>query len=170
MIYLIVLIIIIVLGLGYQKFRGAQALTFTHIDVAGLSLEEIVAIGTRASGSLSGRMIGATPTAKRTASGAEWQAQIRGSVMSFTAEPLPDGSGYRVGGVATKMRIAQTRIGSESGIWGLSKAITNSIYRLLGIPHNAPPMVSRRKRVLAAISKAGAVIEPTPAAVPVADG
>ena len=40
MIYLIVLIIIIVLGLGYQKFRGAQALTFTYIDVAGLSLDE----------------------------------------------------------------------------------------------------------------------------------
>jgi hypothetical protein len=152
MIFLVVIILIIVAGIGYQKFRGNQALTFMHIDVTGLTLDEIVKIGGKASGSLAGRLVGSTPNARRVVDGAEWHAQIQGSVMSFRAEPLPDGGGYRVGGAASKMRIGQTRIGSNQGIWGLSKAITNAIWRLLGIPHNAPALVRRRKRVLRAIA------------------
>ena len=169
MIYLVIIILIVLGGLGYQKFRGNQALTFTHIDVAGLTLDEIVQIGTKASGSLAGRLVGSMPSARSVDGGTEWHAQIQGSVMSFRAEPLPDGGSYRVGGAATKMRIAQTRIGSNQGIWGLSKAISNAIYRALGIPHNSPALVRRRKRVLRAIAHAGTVLE-APEPVPVADG
>src|SRR5581483_3230042 len=91
-----------------------------------------------------------------------WQAQTQGSVMAFSAEPLPGGSGYRVGGAATRMRIAQVGIGSNQGIWGLSKAMTNAIYRVLGIPHNSPALVRRRKRVLTAIANAGTVLGSAP--------
>ncbi len=89
--------------------------------------------------------------------------------MSFSATLLPDGNGYRVGGAATRMRIGQTRIGSDRGTWGLSKAITNAIFRALGIPHNAPALVRRRKRVLRAVANAGTIIEATPAAAAVAE-
>lgn len=171
MLFLLVIVLIVVGGLGYQKYRGTQALTFIHVDVAGLTLDEIVAIGSKASGSLAGRLIGNKPTARRVEGGVAWDTQIQGSVMSFSAEPRPDGNGYRVGGAATLMRIAQTNIGSNQGIWGLSKAISNAIYRMLGIPHNASALVRRRNRVLRAITNAGTVIlPPEAAAVPVAGG
>ena len=168
MIYLVIILLIIAAALGYQKYRGTQALTFTHVDVTGLTLDEIVTIGSKTSGSLTGRLMGNTPAARRTNGGAEWHAQIQGSVMSFSAAPLPDGDGYRVGGAATTMRISQNRIGPDHGTWGLSKAITNAMFRAMGIPHNAPALVRRRKRVLRAIANAGTVIEPQPAAVAVA--
>lgn len=162
MIVLLVIVLIVVGGLAYQKYRGTQALTFTHIDVAGLTLDQILEIGGKASGSLAGRLAGSRPAMRRTGDEAEWQAQIQGSVMSFSAEPLPDGSGYRVGGAATKMRLAQVRIGSDRGLWGLSKALSNAIYQILGIPHNSPALVRRRKRVLSAIANAGTVIGSAP--------
>jgi hypothetical protein len=169
MIVLIIVLLAFVALLGYQKFRGMQALTFTHVDISGLTLEEIVAIGTKASGSLGGRLMGGVPTARRTSNGVEWQAQIRGSVMAFRVTPLPSGTGYRVGGVATKMRIARTNIGSDNGIWGISKAMSNGLMVLLGIPHNSPALVHRRNRVLRAVANAGAVIPQAPA-IPVAGG
>jgi hypothetical protein len=169
-IYFVLLILVVVVGLGYQKYRGNQALTFTHIDVSDLTLDEIVNIGCKASGSLAGRLVGSMPSARRTEDGAEWQAQIRGSVMSFSAAPLPNGIGYRIGGAATKMRVAQVHIGSDQGIWGLSKAMSNAIYRALGIPHSPGALVQRRKRVLRAIANAGTALEPSPAALPAAGG
>jgi hypothetical protein len=164
MIIVIIFLLVFVAALGYQKFRGTQALTFTHVDISGLTLEEIVAIGTKASGSLGGRLMGGTPTARRTSSGVEWQAQIRGSVMAFRVTPLANGTSYRVGGVATKMRIARTNIGSDSGIWGISKAMSNALMVILGIPHNSPALVHRRNRVLRAFANAGTVIPPAPVA------
>ena len=170
MLVLVIIVLVIVAAMGYQKYRGVQALTFTHVDIAGLTLDEIVSVGTTASGSLAGRLTGGTPTAQRTDGGATWRAQIQGSVMTFSAASLPSGQGYRVGGVATTMRIGQNRIGSNQGLYGLAKAITNVIFRVLGIPHNAPALVRRRNRVLRAITNAGTVIEPEPAPVPLAEG
>ena len=169
MIVVIVILLLFVALLGYQKFRGVQALTFVHVDIAGLALDEVVAVGTRASGSLTGRLTGATPTARRVNGGAEWQAQIQGSVMAFRVTPLPNGAGYRIGGAATKMRIAQTNFGSNRGIWGISKAMSNALMAILGIPHNSPALVRRRNRVLRAVANAGGVIPQAPAA-PVARG
>jgi hypothetical protein len=169
MIVVIIFLLLFAALIGYQKFRGVQALTFTYVDVSGLALEEIVAIGTRASGSLAGRLTGGTPTAQRVNDGAEWQAQIQGSVMAFRVTPLPNRTGYRVGGAATKMRIARTNIGSDQGIWGISKAMSNGLMAILGIPHNSPALVHRRKRVLRAVANAGTVIPQAPAA-PVASG
>jgi hypothetical protein len=160
MVFLVILVLIIIAGMGWTKYQGTKALTFTHVDVAGLSLDEIVAIGGKASGSLTGRLTGNTPTARRTGNGgAEWQAQVQGNVMEFSVQPLPGGRGYRVGGVATLMRIAQVRMGSNQGIWGLSKAISNAIYRVLGIPHNPSALVRRRNRVLRAITNGGTAID-----------
>jgi hypothetical protein len=171
MIVVIVLLLLFVALIGYQKFRGMQALAFTHIDISDLALEEIVAIGTKASGSLAGRLMGGTPTARRVNDGAEWQAQIQGSIMAFRVTPLPGGNGYRVGGAATKMRIARTNIGSNQGIWGISKAMSNGLMAILGIPHNSPALVRRRNRVLRAVANAGTVIPPAPApATPVVSG
>lgn len=162
MIILLLIVLVLIAGLAYQKYRGTQALTFTHVDVAGLTLDQILEIGGKASGSLAGRLTGSKPAARRAGDGIEWQAQIQGSVMAFSAQPLPDGNGYRVGGAATKMRIAQVRMGSNQGIWGLSKAISNAIYLALGIPHNSPALVRRRQRVLNAIANAGTVLNSDP--------
>jgi hypothetical protein len=158
MIFLVLLVILVIGGLGYQKYLGTKALTFTHVDVTGLSLDEIIAVVGKAAGSLTGRLTGNVPSVRRNGDAAEWQAQIQGSVMAFSAEPLP-GGGYRVGGAAVKMRVAQVRFGPDQGLWGLSKAMSNAIYRLLGIPHNSSALVRRRKRVLNAVSCAGIVIE-----------
>jgi hypothetical protein len=79
--------------------------------------------------------------------------------MEFSVQPLQNGRGYRVGGAATLMRIAQVRIGSNPGIWGLSKAISNAVYRVLGIPHNASALVRRRNRVLRAITNGATAID-----------
>jgi hypothetical protein len=166
MIFLILVLLAFAGGLGYQKYRGNQALTFTHIDVTGISLEQIVAVGGKASGSLAGRLTGNTPGARLADGGAEWQANVQGSVMSFRVDPLPGGQGYRVGGAATTMRIGQTRIGSDNGIWGLSKAMSNALFRMMGIPHNAPALIRRRKRVLRAVANAGTLVEATPVAEP----
>jgi hypothetical protein len=169
MIVVIIFVLLFVAVMGYQKFRGMQALTFTHVDIAGLTLEEIVEIGTKASSSLAGRVMGGTPTARRVSNGVEWQSQIQGSVMVFRVTPLPNGTGYRVGGAATKMRIARTNIGSDRGIWGISKAMTNGLMAVLGIPHNSPALVHRRHRVLRAVANVGTVIPQVPAA-PAASG
>ena len=164
MIVIILFVLLFVAAMGYQKFRGMQALACTYIDVSGLALEQIVEIGTSSSGSLAGRLMGGKPTARFVNGGAEWQAQIHGSVMAFSVSPLANGNGYRVGGAATKMRIARTNIGSNQGIWGISKAMSNGLMVLLGIPHNSPALVSRRKRVLRAVAGAGIVIPSAPAA------
>jgi hypothetical protein len=164
MIFLVLIIVIFAAALGYQKFRGVQALTFTHVDVTGLTLEEMVQIGGKASGSLAGRLTGGMPNARRVDGGAEWETRIQGSVMSFSVEPLPAGGGYRVGGAATKMRISQNNIGSNQGTWGMSKAITNALFRMMGIPHNAPALVRRRKRVLQAVANSGTVLQSADAA------
>jgi hypothetical protein len=169
MIVVIVFLLLFVALMAYHKFRGMQALTFVHVDISGLTLDEIVAIGTRASGSLAGRLTRGTPTARRVDDGAEWQAQIQGSVMAFRVTPLPNGAGYRIGGAASKMRIARTNIGSDRGIWGISKAISNGLMAILGIPHNSPALVHRRNRVLRAVANAGAVIPQAPVA-PAASG
>jgi hypothetical protein len=160
--FIVIIVLACVAGLGYQKFRGIQALTFTHIDLTGLSLDEIAEIGGKTSRSLGDRLTGRTPAVRRSGSSAEWDVQVRHSVMAFSARPLPDGQGYRVGGAATKMRIAQANIGSDRGYWGLSKAMANGLYRTLGIPENSGSLVSLRKRVLRAIANAGTVIEPMP--------
>jgi hypothetical protein len=160
MIVLVIFVLIVIGGLGWAKYQGTKALTFRNVDVTGLSLDEIVAIGSKASGSLAGRLRGNMPAARRTGNGgAEWQVQVQGSVMEFSVQPLPNGQGYRVGGAATLMRIAQVRMGSNQGIWGLSKAISNAIYRVLGIPHNPSALVRRRNRVLRAVANGGTVIE-----------
>jgi hypothetical protein len=159
MIVLVIIVLIVIAGMGWTKYQGGKALTFTHVDVAGLSLDEIVAIGSKASGSLAGRLRGSLPAVRRTGNGgAEWQAQVQGSIMEFKVQPLPNGRGYRVGGAATLMRIAQVRMGSNQGIWGLSKAISNAIYRVLGIPHNPSALVRRRSRVLRAVTNGGTAI------------
>ena len=160
MIYLIIIVLIAILPLAYQKYMGNRAMTFTYINVAGLTLDEIIAIGTKASGSLAGRLTGNAPVVRRSASGATWDAQSRGGILSFQVEALPDGSGYRVGGAASSLKVAEVRIGSDRGIWGLSKAISNSIYRLLGIPKHASSLAHRRKRALRAIANAGSVVQP----------
>jgi hypothetical protein len=161
-IFIVIILLVCVAGLGYLKFRGIQALTFTHIDLTGLSLDEIVAIGGNASRSLGDRLTGRTPAARRAGSGAEWSVGVRHSVMAFSVKPLPDDKGYRVGGVATKMRVAQVNFGSDRGYWGWSKAMTNGIYRMLGIPENAPGLVRLRKRVLRAIANEGTLIPAAP--------
>jgi hypothetical protein len=168
MIFLILIILIVVGGLGYQKFRGTQALAFTFVDVTGLTLDEITTIGTKSSRSLAGRITGAAPAVRQTADRAEWTLQTRGGEMAFRVDPLPGGAGYRVGGAATAVRIGQTTIGSNRGTWGLAKAMSNAIYRALGIPQNASQLVSRRKRVLGAITAAGTVVAPASSVDPVA--
>jgi hypothetical protein len=159
-IFIVILVLVVVLGLGYQKFRGIQALTFTHVDITGLSLDEIVAIGTKASRSLSDRLTHRKLAARRINSGAGWDVAIRGSVMAFSVNLLPDSKGYRVGGVATKLRIAYTPLGAN--LFAMAHAMTNCILRLFGIPRNASQLVALRKRVLRAIANEGAVIQAPP--------
>lgn len=160
---LVFLVLIAVGGIVWLKYQGGRAMNMIYTDVRHLTLNEIVDVGTRASGSFlqravtaGGRLdrtLGRVPVRATDAGDAEWEITSRGGVMAITVTKLPEEPGYRVGGAASAMRIAQ-RSTSFGGIWGMSTAMTNAIFAALGVPHNPGRLIRQRKRVLQAVETA----------------
>jgi hypothetical protein len=152
---LIVLLIALVGSLALLKYLGSLAMRPTEIEVGDLTLDQIVELGTRSSHGRLRRMFG-KPTANRTADGgAEWTIRTGAGVMGVRVSPTP--IGYRVVAQALTMRIAQHQgwINLDT-TWGRSKLLTNWLFAALGIPHNPRKLLSQRKRVFRAITKAAA--------------
>lgn len=94
----IVLLAGLALPLGYHRYMGVRATRHVSIDVACLSLDQIVDIGTRSSASA------AQPYAAEDGA-VEWRTQSNGGVMLYRVFPLPDYLGFRVESWATIARL-----------------------------------------------------------------
>lgn len=158
---LIVLLVLLVVPLALLKYLGTLALRPAEIEVAGLTLDQIVEVGTRSSHNWARRMLG-RPSANRTADGAEWAIRTGAGVMGVRVSRTP--AGHRVVAQALTVRIAQHEgwINLDT-TWGKSRLLTNWIFAALGIPHNPRKLLRQRKRVFRAITKAAAGAVPAPA-------
>jgi hypothetical protein len=176
---LIVLLIIIIVALGLLKWQGMRAMSWRGIDVSGLTADQIADIGTKASESMFRRVRGRAAVYQMPDGGLTWYARNGGGVLSFIVTPLTDGRGYRIEGRAEEMKTAQHRITIEGwrgrdgefipdlrSDYLKAKIITNWIFWKLGIPSNARALLSRRRKTLNAIARAGqpvpAIASPTP--------
>lgn len=163
MIVIVFLMLIVIGGIIWLKYQGGRATSMIYTDVRCLTLSEIIDIGTRASGSFLQRAVTAGGRLDRSLgrvrvratgdSDAEWEITSRGGVMAITVTKIPGKPGYRVGGAASVMRIAQ-RSTTFGGIWGMSTAITNAIFAVLGVPRSPGRLIRQRKRVLQAVETA----------------
>jgi len=122
------------LALGYHRYMGARATRHVSIEVACLSLDQIVDIGTKSSISMVKRAVG-RPQPYAAADGAvEWRTQSKGGVMLYRVLPLPDYLGFRVESWATTVTITRMQ-GSQD-------------------------LLRRRRRTLEAIARAGLPVPP----------
>lgn len=164
---LLILLLALVLDLGFLKYMGIRAMRIVSITVSGLTLDEVVAIGTRSSHSFPRRMFG-RPTARSTADGgAEWDIRSRAGIMTVRVAPVSatQGAGFEVSAWASSARLAQApgvvtwtenargRIVHMSD-WNKAKVLTNYLFKALNIPHNARKLLRQRRRVLRALRKA----------------
>jgi len=163
MIFIIVLLLVVALGLGYHRYMGVRAMAYRSIDVSGLTQDQIIDIGVRASTPAIKRML-ARPQPYRTPEGdLAWSVGGRGGVMTFRVQPLPEGRGFRVGGAATEIRTAHMPGAADLKTdWGRAKHLTNWMCYVLHIPHNARQLLRRRRRAFHAIGRAGQLITPEP--------
>jgi hypothetical protein len=98
----IVLLAGLALPLGYHRYMGVRATRHVSIEVACLSLDQIVDIGTKSSISM------VKPYAAEDGA-VEWRTQSKGGVMLYRVLPLPYDLGFRVESWATTMIIARVR-------------------------------------------------------------
>jgi hypothetical protein len=160
-IFLLLLLVALGLPLGYHRYMGVRAMTPVSIDVNGLTLEQIVDIGTKASTPALKRLAG-RPQSYQTPEGeVGWDVGGSGGVMTFLIRALPSG-GFRVTGRATTVMTAHApgRTINLETTFGRAKFWTVIVCRILHIPHNARQLLRRRRRALDAIGRAGAVITP----------
>jgi len=122
------------LALGYHRYLGARATRHVSIEVACLSLDQIVDIGTKSSTSMVQRVAGRPQPYAAEDGAVEWRTQSNGGVMLYRVLPLPDYLGFRV----------------ES--W----AITVTVGRMRGTRE----LLRRRRRTLEAISRGGRPVPP----------
>jgi hypothetical protein len=90
------------LPLGYHRYMGVRATRHVSIEVACLSLDQIVDIGTQSSTSM------VKPYAADDGA-VEWRTQSKGGVMLYRVLPLPDYLGFRVESWATTVTIGRMR-------------------------------------------------------------
>lgn len=120
------------LPLGYHRFMGARATRRVSIEVACLSLDQIVDIGTKSSTSM------VKPYAAEDGA-VEWQTQSKGGVLLYRVFPLPDYLGFRVDSWATMMPIGRMR-GSQD-LLRTRRRTLEAISRA-GLPVPAPAFVT----------------------------
>jgi hypothetical protein len=130
------------LALGYHRYIGARATRHVSIEVACLSLDQIVDIGTKSSTSMVKRTVG-RPQPYAAADGAvEWRTQSKGGVMLYRVLPLPDYLGFRVESWATTVTITRMQ-GSQICCAGAAARWRRSPARACPFPR---PLSSSRKR------------------------
>jgi hypothetical protein len=122
------------LALGYRRYLGARATRHVSIEVACLSLDQIVDIGTKSSTSMVQRVVGRPQPYAADDGAVEWRTHGKGGVMLYRVLPLPDYVGFRVESWATTVTIGRMR-GSQD-------------------------LLRRRRRTLEAISRAGLPVPP----------
>ena len=131
------------LALGYHRYIGALATRHVSVDVACLSLDQVVDIGTNSSTSMVKRVVKRPQPYAAEDGAVEWRTQSTGGVMLYRVLPLPDYLGYRVESWATTVPIA-------------------------GMP-GSRDLLRKRRRTLQAISRAGQPVPEPAFAVPETD-
>ena len=116
------------LPLGYHRYMGVRATRHVSIDVACLSLDQIVDIGTKSSTSM------VRPYAADDGA-VEWRTHSMGGVMLYRVLPLPDYLGFRVESWATTVTIA--RIQGSQDLLRRRRRTLEAISRA-GLPVPAP--------------------------------
>lgn len=162
MIIFIVFVLALALSLGYHRYLGVRAMKAESIEVSGITLDQIIDIGTKASQSIVKRMLGRPQTSRTPDGDIQWGVQSKGGLMIFRIRALPDGRGFRVEAWAEEVRAA--RVWGQMNphtIEGRARILTNWLCRALGIPQNARQLLRRRRRTLNAIARAGQIITPT---------
>ena len=156
MLFIFILLLALAASLGYHRYMGVHAMRPDSVEVSGLTLDQIIDIGTKASMGVVKRMLG-RPQAYQTPDGAmEWQTQSKGGAMIFRVTPLSGGAGYRVEGWADKVWVARVsgQMDHRTAV-GQARILTNVLCKALGIPQNARQLLRRRRRALRAIAQAG---------------
>jgi len=125
------------LALGYHRYLGARATRRVSIEVACLSLDQIVDIGTKSSTSMVKRVVRRPQPYAAEDGAVEWRTQSKGGVMLYRVLPLPDYLGFRVESWATTVTIAR-------------------MHRMQG----SQDLLRRRRRTLEAIARAGLPVPP----------
>ncbi len=139
------------------KVMGSRAENFIFIEIRELSIDQIVDIGTKASGSFMRRIAGGRIPVQDNGDGSiEWDIAGNNGTMKISIIPLSDGDGYQVGGAATELTIAQMgahyHATSVAGkIWMASMSMSNAFCRSIQLPRNPGTLLRQRGRVLRAV-------------------
>jgi hypothetical protein len=115
-----------------------------YIEVSGVTLDQVIDIGTKASIPALKGMLGRPQTSRSQEGDIRWGVQSKGGLMIFRIRTLPDGRGFRVEGWAEEVRAASA--------WDLLNP-----YAADG---RARQLVRRRRRTLNAIARAGQAVTP----------
>jgi hypothetical protein len=152
-------------SIGYLKYLGNKAMSPLYVDVRSLTAQQIIDIGTKASGSFVKRMAApggridralGRPATRRTADGAlEWDITSNAGVMTFQVAESAEGQGLRIAGFATAQRL-NVRNSTAGGLWGFSSAMSDALMSALGVPRNPGRLIRQRRRVLKALESADA--------------
>jgi hypothetical protein len=164
---IVIFLIILVVPIAMLKLLGMRAQKFIYIDVGGLSMEQIVDIGTKASETALRRLRGRAQTYTLDDGGVLWNAKCNGGYVTFVVKPLADGSGFRVGAHSPRPKdIKMYGVADLTTDYGRTKFFLYRLLWMMGIPHNPRALLFRRWRGLNAIKRAGTPIAATPVEVP----
>lgn len=154
MIILVVLIALFVGELAFLRYLGVRAMRPSGVEVRALSLEQIIAVGTKVSNSRVKRIFTKPKPQQMPDGSVAWPIRSKAGEMLVVVGPRA-GGGYEVMAAATKVMASRVPgYADPETSWGRNKILTNWICAVLGIPHNARKLLWQRHRVMKAITKA----------------
>jgi hypothetical protein len=151
---LVVLIALFVGEVALLRYMGVRAMRPSGIQVQALTLDEIVAVGTKVSNSRMKRIF-TKPKPQHLPDGSvAWPIRSKAGEMVVVVGPA-SGGGYEVLAAATTVMAARLPGYADPDTdWGRSKIIATWFCARLGIPQNARKLLWQRRRVMKAISRA----------------
>ncbi|HEX3961179.1 MAG TPA: hypothetical protein VHZ03_31930 [Trebonia sp.] len=165
---IIIILLAFVVALALLKGLGMWAQRMVYIEVHGLTLEQVIDIGTKASESAFRRLRGRAKVFNFRDGSVGWNARCAGGAITYIVTPLEDGSGFRVGAAALAQKaIKMYGVADLSTDYGRTKFFLYRIMWAMGIPHNPRALLWRRWRGLNAIKRRGTPIQAAPQAAPV---
>lgn len=165
MIIIIILLLIVILPITMLKLLGMRAEKLVGFEISGLTRDQIIDIGTKASESPFRRLRGRAKVfaLNDEAGSVAWNAKCNGGYMTFIVTPLPDDSGFLVGARSMGPRLIQMYgVADLNTDYGRTKFWLYYLMWKLGIPHNPRALLYRRWKGLNAIKRKGTLIQRTP--------
>ena len=154
---LVILVIALWIKIAYQRHTGVRAKTAESITVTGLALDQVLAIGVKASAPVTKRMFGSPRTHQEPDGSVEWQVGGRGGVMLFHVMAVPEAGGFQVTAIGAATPKRAWGMEDVETAMGWAHIMHNFFCRLLGIPQNARQLIRWRSHAFTALTQAGAV-------------